>query len=209
MSVNFTESKTRENLMRAFAGESQARNRYTFAADKAKKMGCRFLYNIFTFTANQEKAHAEIFYNHLKQANGSNIVIDQAAYPVDNFDKIEELLRSAQHNEYEEYESVYPEFARVAKDEGFIDIAYSFEKIALIEKEHGDRFACFAELIEQSRMFTGDEDTEWICLNCGHIYKGKNVPKACPVCQHEQGYFVPYKYYKFAAERYTLPEAGE
>lgn len=204
MSVSFDSSKTKINLMRAFAGESQARNRYTFAADKAKKMGCYFIYNIFTLTANQEKAHAEIFYNHLKGETGKTIVIDSAGYPIDTYDKVEDLLKSAQHNEYEEWESVYPEFASVAKEEGFMDIAFSFEKIAAVEKTHGDRFGCFAQLIEQSKMFTGDEDTEWICLNCGHIYKGRNVPKQCPVCQYDQGYFVPYKYYRFIAEKYAV-----
>ena len=132
MSVDFYESKTRVNLMRAFAGESQARNRYTFAAEKAKKMGCWLIYNVFNLTANQEKAHAEIFYNHLKPENGETIVIDNGGYPVDNYDTIEELLRAAQHNEYDEYETAYPEFARIAKEEGFHDIAFSFEKIAEI-----------------------------------------------------------------------------
>ena len=116
MSVNFSESQTKINLMRAFAGESQARNRYSFAADKAKKMGCYFIYNIFNLTANQEKAHAEIFYNHLKNENGGTIFIDNAGYPVDNYDKIEDLLKSAQHNEYEEHGTVYPDFAKIAKE---------------------------------------------------------------------------------------------
>ncbi len=207
MSVSFSQSETKINLMRAFAGESQARNRYTFAADKAKKMGCYFIYNILTLTANQEKAHAEIFYNHLKSENGSTVMIENAGYPVDNYDKIEDLLRSAQHNEYEEADKVYPEFARAAKEEGFNEIAYSFEKIAAIEKVHGDRFGCFAELIENSKMFTGEDDTEWICLNCGNIYKGRNIPKQCPVCQYDQGYFVPFKYYKFIAEKYGLADS--
>lgn len=202
MSVNFSESQTKINLMRAFAGESQARNRYTFAADKAKKMGCYFIYNIFTLTANQEKAHAEVFYDHLKKENGGTVFIDNAGYPIDNYDKIEDLLKSAQHNEYEEYEKVYPEFAKIAKEEGFADVAFSFEKIAEIEKVHGDRFGCFAELIESSRMFQGDEDTEWMCLNCGNIHKGKLAPKQCPVCQADQGYFVPFKYYRFIAAKY-------
>lgn len=202
MAVDFNTSKTKVNLMRAFAGESQARNRYTFSADKAKKMGYPFIANIFTITANQEKEHAEIFYNHLKQANGENIEVDTAAYPVGNFDKLDDLLLSARHNEYEEYESVYPDFARTARDEGFPEIAYSFEKIAEIEKTHGDRFECFAKLISESKLFTGDDETEWLCLNCGHIYKGKAVPKLCPVCNGTQGYFVPYKYYKFIAEKY-------
>ena len=204
MSADLSESKTRINLM--LAGESQARNRYTFAASKAKKMNCWFLYNIFTLTANQEKEHAEIFYDHLISQNGKKIIIDSADYPVDNYDKIEELLRSAQKNEYDEYENVYPEFARTAKEEGFADIAFSFEKTAEIEKIHGDRFGCFAELIESGKMYEGEEDTEWICLNCGHIQKGKTVPKQCPVCQHPQGYFVPFKYYRFIAERYGMAE---
>lgn len=202
MSTEFNSSQTKINLMRAFAGESQARNRYTFAADKAKKQGLFFIYNIFTLTANQEKAHAEIFYNHLKQANGENIELDLAAYPVNNSDRIEDLLSSAQHNEYEEYEKVYPAFAQTARDEGFPEIAFSFEKIAEIEKTHGDRFGCFAELIKNSKLFEGDDSTEWLCLNCGHIHTGKAVAKICPVCQSDQGYFVPYKYYKFVAEKY-------
>ena len=202
MAVNFNSSQTKINLMRAFAGESQARNRYSFAADKAEKMGYHFIYNIFTITANQEKEHAEIFYNHLKQANGENIEISQASYPVSNFDKLEDLLWDAQHNENEEFEKIYPAFAQTAKDEGFPEIAYSFEKIAEIEKMHGDRFACFAELIEKSKLFDGDDDTEWICLNCGHIHKGPKFPEQCPVCTHPQGYAVPYKYYKFVAKKY-------
>lgn len=208
MPVDFNSSRTKANLMKAFAGESQARNRYTFAADKAKKMGCYFISNIFTLTANQEKQHAEIFYDHLRQANGENIDID-GTYPVDNYDKLEDLLRSAKHNEYEEYEKVYPEFAAVAQEEGFVDIAYSFEKIAEIEKTHGDRFECFAQLLENSKMFEGEDDTEWLCLNCGHIHRGKIVPKQCPVCTAAQGYFVPYKYYKFIAAKYGLPVLGE
>lgn len=206
MAVNFSSSQTKINLMRAFAGESQARNRYTFAADKAKKMGCGFIYNVFDLTANQEKAHAEIFWNYLKQENGGTVIIDSAGYPVDNFDKIEDLLRSAQHNEYEEYEKVYPEFARIAKEEGFADISFSFEKIAAVEAAHGDRFGCFAELIEKSKMFEGDEDTRWMCLNCGNIHEGKLAPKSCPVCHYDQGYFVPYKYYRFIAEKYGCSE---
>lgn len=208
MSVNFADSKTKINLMRAFAGESQARNRYTFAAEKAKKMGCYFIYNIFDLTASQEKAHAEIFMNHLKSENGGTVVIDSAGYPVNTSDDLVGLLKSARHNEYEEAEKVYPEFARIAKEEGFPDVAYSFEKIAAVEKEHGDRFGCFGELLEKSMMFTGEEDTLWLCLNCGNIHRGRTVPEQCPVCKYPQGYFVPYKYYKFVFEKYGLPTAG-
>ena len=203
MSVNFCDSKTKINLMRAFAGESQARNRYTFAGNKAKNMQYQIIYNIFNLTANQEKEHAEIFYNHLKNEKGTKIEIANASYPIDNFDKLEELLRAAQNDEYDEANIVYPEFARTARDEGFPDIAYSFEKIAEVEKSHGDRFGCFASLIENSKLFEGDDDTEWLCLNCGHIHVGKNAPNQCPVCQHAQGYYVPRKYYNFIADNYA------
>ena len=201
MPIEFDKSETMVNLMRAFAGESQARNRYTFAADKAKNMGFPFIETAFKLTASQEKEHAEIFWNHLKQVSGSNIEIC-GAYPVEVYNDLPEILSAARHNEFEEYEHVYPEFARIAKDEGFSDIAYSFEKIAQIEKTHGERFACFKELLESSRLFTGEDETEWICLNCGHIYVGGSVPPSCPVCHHEKGYFVPYKYYKFIAQEY-------
>ncbi len=205
MTTNFNSSKTKVNLMRAFAGESQARNRYDFAADKAKKMGCYFLYNIFTLTANQEKAHAKVFYDHLKQANGENIEVDCAKYPVDNFETIEELLKAAAHNEKEEFSVVYPSFAKTAREEGFPEIAFSFEKIADIEKEHHKRFNCFYELLQKSKMFESDEEIEWICLHCGHIQKGKKAPKQCPVCSHPEGFFVPYKFYNFIANSYTKP----
>lgn len=202
MSAAFESSRTRENLIRAFAGESQARNRYDMAAEYAKQKGYYFLYNIFTLTANQEKAHAKIFYDHMKQLGESSCLIPQAEYPVYSTEDIEKLLRFAQHNEYEEYEKVYPAFAETAREEGFAQIAYSFEKIAAAEKVHGDRFGCFAELMERSALFSGNESTEWICLNCGHIFKGAKVPERCPVCSVSCGYFVPYKYYCFIASRY-------
>ncbi len=203
MPTDFNTSKTRGNLMRAFAGECQARTRYSLAAKKSKKMGYGLIENIFTITSNQEMEHAQIFYDHLKQSNGSNILVD-GAYPVDNYEELEKLLRSSQHNEFEEYEKVYPSFAQIAKEEGFIEIARSFEQIAEIEKIHGERFECFAQLVEESKLFTADDSTEWICLNCGHIHKGPKVPGQCPVCQHPQGYFVPYKYYNFKAAGYAV-----
>jgi rubrerythrin len=189
--------------MRAFAGESQARNRYDFAAAKCKTSGYWFLYNIFTLTANQEKEHAEIFYNLLKPENGQNIPVDDAAYPVNNEDDVVALLKAAVHNETEEAKDSYPKFAQVAKDEGFDDIAYAFEMIGKIEQMHADRFDCFAKLLEKSALFKGNEDTEWLCLNCGHIHKGVTAPKSCPVCKHAQGYFVPFKYYHFVEKYYA------
>ncbi|HIS57528.1 MAG TPA: rubrerythrin family protein [Candidatus Fimimorpha excrementavium] len=189
MSTNFRESKTRENLMRAFAGESQARNRYTFAASCAKKQNLHVVEAVFTFTANQEKEHAEIFYNHLKELAGETIVVD-GGYPVDLYDDIAKLLRTAQHNEYEEHDPVYKTFGDIAKEEGFHKVAGSFHQIAEIEKVHGDRFGRFADLLEQNRLFVSDVKTGWICLNCGYVYYGQEVPQKCPVCQHDKGYFI-------------------
>lgn len=143
--VNFSESVTKDNLMRAFAGESQARNRYTFAASQAKKNGLYVISAVFAFTASQEKEHAEIFYNHLREMAGSTITVD-GGYPVDISDDVYHLLDKAQHNEYEEHDPVYKSFGETAKKEGFDQIAYSFSQIAEIEKIHGDRFGRFAKL---------------------------------------------------------------
>lgn len=189
MAVEFSNSVTKDNLMRAFAGESQARNRYTFAASQAKKNGLYVISSIFAFTASQEKEHAEIFYGHLKEMAGETIIID-GGYPVDISDNVAELLERAQHNEYEEYSSVYRSFGDKAKEEGFNRIAASFMKIAEIEKTHGDRFGRYAQLLKTEKLFISDVEQEWLCLNCGHIHKGPGAPAVCPVCQHDQGFFI-------------------
>ena len=189
MTVNFKNSETKNNLMRAFAGESQARNRYTFGASQAKSQHLHVIEAIFQFTANQEKEHAEIFYNHLKQLAGETITVD-GGYPVDITDSIVQLLRYAQHNEYEEHNPVYKTFGDVAKQEGFPQVAASFHNIAEIEKTHGDRFGRFADLLEQNKLFIADVDCKWMCLNCGYIYSGKEAPGICPVCSHDKGYFI-------------------
>lgn len=186
---DFKNSETAKNLMRAFAGESQARNRYTFAAGTAKQEKLPVIQAVFTYTANQEKEHAEIFYNHLKDLKGETIFID-GGYPVDLYDKTEDLLKAARHNEYEEYQDVYKNFAKTAKDEGFSQIASSFSMIAEIEKVHGDRFQKFADFMEQKKLFVSNVETGWICLNCGFVTTSFEAPKICPVCRHEQGYFV-------------------
>lgn len=189
MAVDFKNSQTRENLMRAFAGESQARNRYTFAASQARKEHHHVIEAIFKFTADQEKEHAEIYYGHLKELAGENIHID-GAYPVDITDDIAKLLRMAQHNEYEEYDPVYKTFGDIAKEEGFPKIGASFHMISAIEKTHGDRFARFAQMLEEGSLYVSDVETGWMCLNCGHVHWGKEVPKECPVCKHDRGYFI-------------------
>lgn len=189
MSIAFKDSETKENLMRAFAGESQARNRYTFAAAKAKEKNLHVIEAVFAFTASQEKEHAEIFYNHLKEFAGENIHID-GNYPVDISEDVQELLSKAQHNEYEEHDDVYKAFGEKAQEEGFNSVAASFLKIAEIEKLHGDRFGKFAQLIKEGKLFVSDVEEEWMCLNCGYVYKGTSAPAVCPVCSHDQGYFI-------------------
>ncbi len=192
MAVEFANSITKDNLMRAFAGESQARNRYTFAASQAKKNGLYVISAIFAFTADQEKEHGEIFYNHLKEMAGETIFID-GGYPVDISEDVTDLLFRAQHNEYEEHDDVYKAFGEKAKEEGFQRIASSFLQIAEIEKVHGDRFGKFAQMLKEGSLFVSDVETEWMCLNCGYVFKGKNAPAVCPVCQHDQGYFIRFE----------------
>ena len=189
MAVNFKTSETKLNLMRAFAGESQARNRYTFAAQQAKEHEHHDVEAVFTFTADQEKEHAQVFYNHLKEMAGETIQID-GGYPVDISQSVLELLRFAQHNEYEEHDPVYQAFGDKAMEEGFPKIAASFHQIAKIEKVHGDRFGRLADLIEQNKLFISDVECAWMCLNCGHIFTGKEAPQKCPVCEHDRGFFI-------------------
>ena len=143
----------------------------------------------FKFTADQEKEHAEIFYNHLKELTGQTIEID-GTYPVDVYDDMLGLLKSSKHNEYEEFEDVYPAFAKVAKEEGFPKIAADFENIAKIERVHGQRFDKLAMLLENHELFASQKEEQWLCLNCGHIHQGKQAPQMCPVCSHDQGYFI-------------------
>ncbi len=189
MAVDFKNSETKDNLMRAFAGESQARNRYTFAAGQAKKEKLQVIEAVFKYTANQEKEHAEIFYNHLKELSGETIHID-GGYPVDISDNVLDLLKMAQHNEYEEHDPIYKSFGERAEEEGFPAVARSFFMIAEIEKVHGDRFGRFAKWMEENKLFVSDVKTGWICLNCGYIYEGEEAPEKCPVCAHDRGYFI-------------------
>ena len=147
--VNFNESNTKTNLMRAFAGESQARNRYTFAAEIAKKQGLYVIEAVFNLTANQELAHANVFLKHLSEFNGENIEAD-GTYPVEVTNSVIELLENAYHNETEEYENVYKEFGNEAEREGHVAISVSFRNIAEIENEHAKRFKLFAKLLKEN-----------------------------------------------------------
>ena len=182
-------SEAAKNLMRAFAGESQARNRYTVAASAAKKEGFPVIQAVFQFTANQEKEHAELFYKFLQEMTGDTIHID-GGYPVDTYDRTLDLLKAARHNEFEEYENVYKQFGDIALDEGFDRVGQVFHMVADIEKTHGDRFDLFAGLLERGQLFASEVETGWVCLNCGYVYHGTFAPKYCPVCEHEQGWFI-------------------
>ena len=177
MSIAFEQSETRLNLLRAFAGESQARNRYTFAAGLAKKKNLQVIEGIFTFTANQERAHAKVFYNLLQSVSGENLRID-GTYPVELYPELLQHLRSAQHNEYQEWDHDYKGFAKAAKEEGFEEISHTFSMISEIEKTHGDRFGRFADLLEQGKLFVSDVEVKWMCLNCGQIIDATMAPSA-------------------------------
>ena len=187
--VAFDKSQTKDNLMRAFAGESQARSRYTFAASQAKKEGLAGVGQVFAFTASQELAHAKVFYKFLAELSGRTISVD-GTYPVDLQADTLGQLRAAQHNEYQEFEHDYAHFAQVARQEGFDLIAARFEQIAQIEKVHGERFGALADLLEGKILFGDGTQTAWMCLNCGHIVTAGLAPNLCPVCSHGQGWFV-------------------
>lgn len=190
MAINLKNSKTKENLMKAFAGESQARNRYTFAAEEARKQGLYSIADIFEYTAEQERAHAERFYDLLKEMMGETIEIC-GSFPVDRGETIEQMLESAKHNEFEEYENVYQDFGIIAKEEGLLEAASTFFQIAEIEKTHGERFEKIAEMLKHGMYFESKDICNWMCTNCGYIHEGKRVPSICPVCRHEKGYFIP------------------
>ena len=192
MAVNFSESITKENLMRAFAGESQARNRYTIAAERAENDGMLTIAEIFRYTADQERAHAERFYELLKELSGQTIYID-GSYPVDQQETLPELLRAAEHNEHEEFADVYQAFGNTAREEGFPEAASAFHQIAEIEHIHEQRFAKLAEMLESGSWYQPKTTSRWMCTNCGYIHEGNQAPPVCPVCRHEQGYFIPYE----------------
>ena len=166
-------SKTESNLMAAFAGESQARNKYSYYASQAKKDGYEQIAAIFEETANNEKEHAKMWF---KELHGGSIPTTL------------ENLKDAANGENYEWTEMYKEFAQTAREEGFNDIAFLFEKVAEIEKHHEERYMKLIDNIENDLVFKKGEETIWICRNCGHIYKGKNALKLCPVCKHPESY---------------------
>lgn len=187
MSVLFENSNTKINLMKAFAGESQARNRYAFAASQAEKEGLYVLKRVFKLTSKHEKAHAKLFYNKLKPFSDGFVSVS-GDYPVNIYESTIGNLKAAQANEYAEYNDVYKTFSDEAVAEGFDDIAELFRKIATVEKSHGDRFEKMLGLVESGKLFVSDREETWICLKCGNVHKGKTAPDICPICEHGQGY---------------------
>lgn len=166
-----------------------ARNRYNISASKALSDGHYAIASLFNYTAKQEQAHATVFYNHLKELTDTNFDID-AAYPVNIYDDTLKYLEAAVKNEYEEYENIYKSFGDTAKEEGFNTIANSFYLISDIERGHAERFQVFAQALKDSSLYKTQNETVWVCTNCGYVHTGTSAPLSCPVCSHAQGYFV-------------------
>ena len=182
---NLKGSKTETNILTAFAGESQARNRYTFFASQAKKEGLVQIASIFEETANQEKEHAKRLFKFLE---GGEVEVT-ASFPAGVIDATLENLRGSAAGENYEHTQMYPGFAKVAREEGFDAIAEVFEAIAVAEKQHEKRYLDVAANIEAGRVFKRDTEVTWRCRNCGYLHKGKEAPDTCPACAHPQAHF--------------------
>ncbi len=183
--MNLEGSKTEQNLLKSFAGESQARNRYDFFAKAAKKEGYEQISGIFFETALQEKEHAKIFFKFLE---GRDLEIT-ATYPAGKIGTTAENLIAAAKGENEEWSKLYPGFAKIAEEEGFKDIAYAFRMIAKVEIEHEARYLRFLKNIENGSVFKKAEKIRWKCRNCGFVHEGRNAPDECPACKHPQAHF--------------------
>ena len=178
-------TQTEKNLMAAFAGESQARNRYTYAASKARKDGYRQIAEIFEETANQEREHAKRLF---KLMEGGEIEIT-GAFPAGPVGSTLENLKNSAAGENHEWTDMYPGFAETAREEGFAAIAMVFEAIAVAEKQHEKRYLGLAANLEADKVFAKDETAVWRCINCGYVAEGAEAPKACPACAHPQAHF--------------------
>ena len=178
-------TQTEKNLLAAFAGESQARNRYTYFAGKAKKEGYEQISAIFQETADNEKEHAEVFFKHLQ---GGDVEIT-ASYPGGVIGTTQENLLAAAEGEKMEWGSLYPDFAETAEKEGFPMVAHSFRKIAEVEAYHEKRYRTLLENIEKDMVFKKKTTVKWKCRNCGYVHEGPNAPDVCPACQHPQSYY--------------------
>lgn len=184
-------TKTAENLLKAFAGESQARNRYTYYASVADKEGFKQIKNIFIETADNEKEHAKRFYKFLLEGFAGELPASieiTADYPVAQGTTLDNL-KAAASGENEEWTLLYPAFAKVAEEEGFPEIAAAWKMISLAEKRHEIRFGKLADNVACARVFKKDEKVLWKCTNCGYVHEGPEAPEKCPACVHPQGYF--------------------
>ena len=178
-------SETERNLLASFAGESQARNRYTFFASTAKKEGYEQIAAIFRETADNEKEHAEVFFKYLK---GGDVEI-KAMYPAGAIGTTEQNLLAAAEGEKMEWGTLYPSFAETAEKEGFPDIAKSFRNIAKVEAYHEKRYRKLLENVKNKKVFKKDKTVKWKCRNCGYVHEGSEAPRICPACQHPQSYY--------------------
>lgn len=185
-------TRTEKNLLAAFAGESQARNRYTFFASVARKEGYEQIANIFTETAGNEKEHAEVFFKYLQ---GGDVEI-VAAYPAGAVEDTKKNLEAAADGEKLEWSQIYADMEKVAKEEGFSDIATSFKEIAEVEEFHEQRYRRLAANVAAGEVFKKKTIVKWHCTNCGYIHEGTEAPKVCPACKHAQAY------YELLAENY-------
>ncbi|MGQ1909034.1 rubrerythrin [Marinifilum sp. RC60d5] len=185
MSESIKGTQTEKNLLKSFAGESQARSRYTYFAKQAKKEGYEQISAIFMETAEQEMQHAKRFFKFLE---GGEVEIT-AAFPAGVIGTTAENLKAAAAGENEEYTDLYPEFARVAEEEGFKKIATAYKLISKVEKMHEQRYLKLLANLEAEKVFESEEKEEWYCRNCGYVHEGTKSPKMCPACEHPQAYF--------------------
>jgi len=183
--VSLKGSKTEQNLLKAFAGESMARNRYTYFASAARKDGFEQIAAIFTETAENELEHAKVFFKHLE---GGEVEIT-ASYPAGRIGTTAENLLAAAEGEKMEWGTLYPGFAEMAKKEGFDNVAESFTEISEVEQQHEKRYRKLLENVKKGTVFKKDKEVEWKCRNCGYVHHGKEAPKVCPACKHPQSYY--------------------
>ncbi len=178
-------TKTEQNLLKAFAGESQARNRYTFYADKAREEGFEQIAELFLETAFNEKAHAEKFFGFLE---GGPLEIT-ATYPAGKVGTTAENLKDAAEGENEEHTEIYPEFAKIAKEEGFPHVAAAFNFVSKVEVEHEERYLKLLRNLEEENVFKKEEKVRWKCRYCGYVHEANETPNKCPLCQKEKAHF--------------------
>jgi rubrerythrin len=181
-------SKTEKNLLKAFAGESQAKNRYEFFAKQAVKEGYEQIASIFLKTALEEQSHAKRFFKYLE----GGMVEITAAYPAGKIGSTAENLKAAAEGENEEWTALYPEFAEVAKEEGFNEVSSAFKLISKVEAEHEKRYLKLLKNIEEGSVFVKKEKVRWVCRKCGYVHEGEKAPDACPACMHPKSYFEVY-----------------